>query len=59
VLLLSAPDRVVTSTKPVVAPTGTVALIRVSDFTVNAAATPLKLTSVALERDHCAGSRGG
>lgn len=49
-LLFSVLDDVVTSTKPVVAPAGTVAMIRVSDVTVNAAAVPLNVTLVALER---------
>jgi len=44
------PDAVVTSMKPVVAPAGTAAKISVSDSTVNAGATPLTVTLVALER---------
>ena len=37
---------VVTLTKPLVAPAGTVASISVADTTVNIASTPLKLTAV-------------
>ena len=46
-LLKSAPPRVVTCTVPVVAPTGAVVVISDADSTVNAAATPLKLTLIA------------
>jgi hypothetical protein len=46
-LLASAPFDVVTVTKPVVAPLGTVVLICVPETTVNVAAVPLKLTAVA------------
>src|SRR3984893_117272 len=45
-LLLSVPDGVTTETVPVVAPAGTVALMKVSDSTVNAASTPLNVTLV-------------
>lgn len=43
-LLSNVPDGVTTDTMPVVAPFGTVALIYVSDSTVNAASTPLNVT---------------
>ena len=45
-LLLSVPEGVTTETLPVVAPSGTLALMYVSDSTVNAAATPLNVTLV-------------
>src|SRR5581483_4628176 len=46
VLLVSVPLGVVTSTRPVVAPVGIVALISVGDLTVKVAGTPLKVTTV-------------
>src|SRR5208282_1376770 len=46
VLLFSASFGVVTLTKPLVAPAGIVARIRVFDETVNVAAVPLKVTLV-------------
>src|SRR5580693_5572361 len=46
-LLFSVAFGPVTATKPVVAPAGTVAEIRVLDSTVNTAGVPLKLTPVA------------
>jgi len=49
-LLFNIPPGPVTATKPVVALAGTVALIRVLECTVNAAAVPLKLTIVASDR---------
>src|SRR5258708_38778395 len=45
-LLLSVPFGVVTTTGPVVAPVGIVAVISELDTTVNAAAAPLKVTLV-------------
>ena len=46
-LLVRVPRGVVTVTKPVAAPAGTVALIKDLDSTVNVAAVPLKVTAVA------------
>ena len=46
--LVAVPAGVVTVTRPVVAPLGTVAEIAVLEVTVNDAATPLNLTAVAL-----------
>jgi hypothetical protein len=46
-LLLSVPLGVVTSTVPVVAPVGTVAVISELDATLKVAALPLKVTLVA------------
>ena len=46
-LVLSVALGVVTWTEPVAAPAGTVVWISESDTTVNVAAMPLKLTSVA------------
>src|SRR5882762_8572253 len=46
-LLFSVPPGVVTTTGPVVAPVGTVAVISELDTTVNAAAVPLNVTLVA------------
>ena len=46
-MLESVPLGVTTSTLPVVAPVGTVAVIRYLDTTVNAAAVPLNVTLVA------------
>jgi hypothetical protein len=45
-LLLSIPLGVVTVTKPLVAGAGTVAVISVSETTINVALAPLKLTAV-------------
>ena len=45
--LVNVPAGVVTFTKPIVAPTGTVAVIRVSELTMKAAPMPLKVTLVA------------
>jgi hypothetical protein len=45
--LVSVPPGVVTEIFPVVAPTGTVAVIFVEEFTVNVADVPLNLTAVA------------
>ena len=47
VLLVSVPPGVVTRTGPVRAPAGTLVVICVPETTVNAAATPSKLTAVA------------
>jgi hypothetical protein len=47
-LLLSVPPEVVTVTKLVVAPLGTVVLISLAETTVKVAAEPLKLTLLAL-----------
>ena len=46
-LLVSVPVGVVTVTRPLVAPPGTVAVRNVSETTVNAAGVPLKETAVA------------
>jgi hypothetical protein len=46
-LLESVPSGVITWTVPVVAPAGTVAVIREAETTVNAAAVPLNVTLVA------------
>jgi hypothetical protein len=46
-MLDSVPLGVTTSTTPLVAPAGTVAVISEADETVNAAEVPLKLTLVA------------
>jgi hypothetical protein len=46
-LLKSVPQGVITWTVPVVAPAGTVVVISDANSTLNAAATPLKLTLVA------------
>src|ERR1700691_1148470 len=46
-LLKSAPLGVTTCTVPVVAPTGTVVVIKDADTTVNVAAVPLKVALVA------------
>jgi hypothetical protein len=46
-LLESVPMGVTTSTPPLVAPVGTVVVIKYLDTTVNVAAVPLKLTLVA------------
>jgi hypothetical protein len=46
-LLESVPPGVTTWTVPVVAPAGTVAVIKVGDFTVKVAVAPLKVTLVA------------
>jgi len=45
--LVAFPAGVVTKIGPVVAPAGTVAVIWLSEFTVNAAAEPLNVTEVA------------
>ena len=45
-LLVSVPPGVVTSTKPVVAPAGTVVVISDAETTVNVAAVPLNVTLV-------------
>ena len=45
--LIALPAGVVTPILPVVAPAGTVAVILMAEFTVNAAAVPLKATAVA------------
>ena len=45
--LVAVPPGVVTRIGPVVAVAGTVAVIRVAEFTVNVADTPLKVTEVA------------
>ena len=45
--LVAVPPGVVTLTGPVVAPTGTVTVIRVPESTVNEAETPLNFTAVA------------
>src|SRR5438874_1418434 len=45
--LAPIPDGVVTEIGPVVAPGGTVAVIWLSEFTVNPAAAPLNVTEVA------------
>ncbi len=47
VALLAVPPAVVTATRPAEAPEGTVVVICVGEFTVNAAGTPLNLTAVA------------
>jgi hypothetical protein len=45
--LLALPDGVATLIGPLVAPAGTVAVICVSEFTVNVPAVPLNMTAVA------------
>ena len=46
-LLVAVPPGVVTLTRPVVAPEGTVAVILIDEFTAKLAATPLNVTNVA------------
>jgi hypothetical protein len=46
-LLFNVPVGVTTSTSPVVAPVGTIALMTVETLTLNSAETPLKVTLVA------------
>src|SRR5471030_1921524 len=46
-LLVSVPPPVVTSTKPVVAPVGTMVVISDAETTVNVAAAPLNVTVLA------------
>ena len=46
-VLVPVPAGVVTATGPVVAPAGTVAVIWVSEVTVNVAVVPLNFTAVA------------
>ena len=45
--LVAVPPAVVTVTGPLLAPAGTVAVIRVAELTLNGAATPLNATAVA------------